>query len=119
MTTLANRPRIRSAFGDLLRRELEDRGVSLKELSRRLVGTDATPEQVNGRRRLLQKYLAGDVSPSAHARKEIAAALGLSPEGFAEDAERAAELQQIADALVPLVDVLYALAVRARERSST
>lgn len=114
---MAVQTKIRSAFGDILREQLGDT-TSIKELARRLAGEGATREQVEGRRRLIQKYIAGTVTPPKKSRDEIARVLEIDPALFAEDAERAREMQEIADAMVPLVDVLHRLAVQARMKAS-
>lgn len=114
---VATRAKVRSAFGDLLRQALTQTGSSTKGLARAWAGPGASHEQIETRRSLLQKYLAGSVTPSQPTRDELAALLNRPAGSFDEDAERRAERQEIADALLPLVDVLHRLAVKAKARS--
>lgn len=105
----------RSPFGNLLRAALDETHVSVKELSRRIA---KTPGQAEAKRRLLQKYVTGEVSPGAHARNEIADALQIDRERFAEDKEHDARRRQILNALVPLADVLHELAMQAATKAA-
>ena len=111
-TVLHQKPR--SPFGNLLRDALNETGVSIKELSRR-IGQDGHAE---AKRRLLQKYISGEVSPGVDARQEIAVALAIDPERFAEDKEREEQRQQILNALIPLADQLLEIATAARKKAS-
>lgn len=113
MATVVHQKR-RSPFGNLLREALEETGVSTKELSRRLADT---PGQAEAKRRLLQKYVSGEVSPGAESRAEIAAALAIDGARFAEDKEHEERLDQILNALVPLADALLELATQARQKA--
>lgn len=112
----------RSPFGNLFRDALDETGTSIRGLSRKLVGLTAGQEDADGRgeakRRLLQKYVTGEVSPGPQARAEIAAALGVPPARFAVDQEREEQRRQIMNALIPLADQLLEIATAARERAS-
>ena len=112
-TALHQKPR--SPFGNLLRDALDETGVSVKELSRRWA---KNPSHAEAKRRLLQKYVVGEVTPGDEARLEIATALGVAPARFAEDKEREEQRRQIMNALIPLADQLLEIAVAARERAS-
>lgn len=112
MATTTQKPR--SPFGNLLRDALDETGVSVKELSRRIA---KEPHQAEAKRRLLQKYVAGDVAPGVEARNEIAAALGVDPQRFAVDKEREEQLRQLLNAFVPLADTLLDLAIEARAKA--
>lgn len=109
MTTAARRNH--SSFGRILRSELDDQGVTTRELARRLA---PAPEKVESHRRLLHQYLSGNVSPRPDMRSRIAAALEIDPDVFTEDAERQAERERLTDALEPLADLLLDLATKAR-----
>lgn len=109
-TALRQKPR--SPFGNLLREALDETGVSIKELSRRVA---KTPRQTEAKRRLIQKYVIGAVSPGLEARDEIADALGIDRARFADDKEREEQREQILNALIPLADTLLELAIHARE----
>jgi transcriptional regulator with XRE-family HTH domain len=112
----ATKRRARSAFGDVLREELDAKdGMSVRQLSRLLAVGDGQAEH---HRRNLQRYISGEVSPSDAARDRIADALEIPRERFREDAERKAELDRVLDALAPLAAVLHDLAVRAKERAA-
>jgi transcriptional regulator with XRE-family HTH domain len=113
MATVVHQKR-RSPFGNLLREALTETGVSTKELSRRLA---PTPGHAEAKRRLLQKYVSGEVSPGPGARASIATALGIDGARFAEDKEHEESLDQILNALVPLADALLDLAVAARRKA--
>jgi len=108
----ALRGRIRSPFGDILRRELDAAGLSVRQLSRRLADGDVRAEH---QRRMLQRYISGQTSPSQAARDRIADALGIPRDRFVEDAERRAELERVLNALAPLAAVLHELAVSAKQ----
>ena len=110
------RQKPRSPFGHLLREALDDTGVSVKELSRRIA---KTPGQAEAKRRLLQKYVTGEVSPGPDARDEISVALGIDGARFAEDREREEKFQQIMNSLIPLADTMLELAIHAREQANS
>lgn len=93
--------RTRSQFGSLLRDALTSQGVSIRELARRL-----NPERPETARRSLIRYIKGEVIPEQRNRDEIAAALGLSTDYFAENAEEALQRERLARALEPLLDAL-------------
>jgi transcriptional regulator with XRE-family HTH domain len=103
----------RSAFGDLLRSELDAQGVSIRELARRLSGEESRVENV---RRSLMRYVQGEVMPGVDAREAIADALGIDTNVFAEDAQSAARRDRILAALEPLADVLLEIAVETRDQ---
>lgn len=110
MTTATRRRR--GSFGRILRSELEEKNVTVRELSRRIAAVEGSkPDNV---RRLLHQYLAGEVSPRPAMRLRIANALAIDPGIFAEDTERQAEHERLMDALEPLADILLDLAVKAR-----
>lgn len=109
MTTAARKKR--GSFGRILRTELDEQGVTTRELARRLA---PVPEKVESHRRLLHQYLSGGVSPRAEMRTRIADALAIDPDVFTEDAERQAERERLMDALEPLADILLDLATKAR-----
>lgn len=116
MATVARR---RSGFGDILRRELDDQSVSIRELARRL--TIGEPDRLENVRRSLGRYISGEVAPGTEARESIAEALGVDYEIFAEDAIRHARREKVIDALAPLADVLLDLAIEVaanRERQT-
>jgi transcriptional regulator with XRE-family HTH domain len=104
--------RQRSLFGEILRAELEHQRVSTRELARRLA---ETPDKLENQRRTLIRYMSGAVLPGPQAREAIAAALGISPDVFAEDADRAAKRERVIDALAPLADVLLDIAIEIKE----
>lgn len=109
------RVKTRSAFGDTLRQQLEATGVSIRKLSRLLA---SSPEHAEPKRRLLQKYVAGEVTPSEQARIEIAAALGVDAAVFAEDSEAAAAERRLYEAMAPLAAELTRLAIEAGRKAS-
>lgn len=102
----------RGSFGYILRSELEEQNVSIRELARRVA---ETPDKVENVRRLLHQYLSGKVSPGHEMRDRIADALSIDPAVFTEDAERQAERDRVVDALGPLADILLELARKARD----
>lgn len=107
------RTKPRSPFGDLLREQLEQTGISIRQLSRLLAEGDIHTE---AKRRLLTKYIAGEVVPSEHARREIAAALGIDAVVFAESAEQSAIERRLHQALLPLAAELTRLAIEASRK---
>lgn len=111
----------RSPFGNLFREALDETGVSIRGLSRKLVGLHPGDEDTDGRgeakRRLLQKYVTGEVSPGDAARAELAEALGIAPARFAVDREHEEQRRQIMNALIPLADQLLEIARTAREKA--
>lgn len=109
MTTAARKKH--SSFGRILRTELDEQHVSIRELARRVANNE---EKIESNRRLLHQYLAGDVSPRAEMRARIAEALAIDPAVFTEDAERQAERERLMEALEPLADILLDLATQAR-----
>jgi transcriptional regulator with XRE-family HTH domain len=126
--TSQRRPRPRSLFGNILRRELDGKGVSVKQLAR-LIATERAVEAgletaptgaVESVRRLLNKYLIGETSPEQPMRESIARHLGSDPAVFADEAIQLERRRRIADALLPLADVLLEIATdvatRAKEK---
>lgn len=109
--------RFRSGFGEVLRGFLDTDGVTLRELARR-VSHEGGESQIESKRRLIRRYISGEVEPSRKARDEIAVALGRDPSVFDEDAERAAEIRQIHGAMLGLAETLHALAMKARDRDT-
>lgn len=113
---MATMTRRRSGFGEILRRELDEQGVSVRELARRL--TVEQPEKLENMRRSLGRYISGEVSPGQSARETIAEALSVDHEIFAEEAVHTARREKLLDALAPLADVLLELAIEvASDRS--
>lgn len=102
----------KGSFGRILRAELDEQNVSIRELARRVADN---AEKIESNRRLLHQYLSGEVSPRPEMRERIAEALEIDPAVFAEDAERQAERERLMDALEPLADILLDLAKGARE----
>lgn len=111
----------RSPFGNLFREALDETGVSIRGLARQLAGLAAGEADLNGhgeaKRRLLQKYVTGEVSPGDTARIELATALGIDPTRFAVDREREEQRKQIMNALIPLADQLLEIATAARMKA--
>lgn len=105
----------RSSFGRILRAELEAQGVSVRELARRLSTDSTDTRKVENVRRLLQQYVAGEVSPGPEKRERIAAALSIDAAVFTDDAERQAERDRLMEAMKPLADLLLELATRAKD----
>lgn len=118
------RTKPRSLFGDILRRELDDKDVSVKQLARliareRAAGTDGDIENgIESVRRLLNKYLIGESSPEQPMRDTIARHLGSDPAVFADEAIQLERRRRIADALLPLADVLLEIATDVAEIAS-
>lgn len=108
--------KIRSGFGQLLRESLDAKGITLRELARRL--SEAEQVEVESKRRLLHRYIDGLVQPSEKARHQIAKALDLPTDTFDENAQELAEIQALIAALEPLAQVLHKLAIKARERGA-
>ncbi len=106
----------RSLFGELLRAELDTQGISIRELARRLTAEDES--KLENVRRSLMRYVQGEVTPGVDHREAIAAALGIDPAIFADDAERAARRERILSALEPLADVLLDLAVEHKAQAA-
>ncbi len=113
MATVA---KTRSPFGDLLRELLDEHCITIRELARRLATTDDFTD-VESKRRMLQRYIAGAVIPNERVRHEIADAFPVERERLAVDREQERELRRVHDALLPLADVLCELAKIARDRS--
>lgn len=109
--------KFRSGFGEILRGHLSEQDVTLRELARRLVDSDSEP-RIESKRRLLRRYISGEVTPSRKARVEIARALRIDSSVFDEDAERQAEVAQIHSAMLSLAEALHDLAVASRDKSS-
>lgn len=107
MAATVRRPR--SLFGEILRRELQDQGVSNRELARRL--TVDEPEKLENVRRSLIRYIRGEVIPGEDARESIAQALSIDPSVFTDDAPRDRSREILEEAALNLVDALM-LAVK-------
>jgi len=103
----------RSLFGEILRAELDDQGVSIRALARRLASDE---EHLENTRRSLMRYIQGEVSPGPEMREAIAVALGIEPTIFADDAERSARRERIIAAFEPLADVLLDIAIEIRDK---
>ena len=115
MASAQTRIRVDSVFGDLLSEALEDSEYAgVKSLAR--AWAEQHGGKVESRRRLLIKYLREGVTPGDQHREEIAGLLGLPVNHFADDAEELRAKQAVADALAPLVDVLYRLARDAAQK---
>jgi hypothetical protein len=112
--TTSARPRVRSTFGDLLEEALEFRGLSIRAFSR--LWAESHGGKPESRRRLLHKYIDEGVMPGPESRIEIAHLLALPTNHFDGDAQERRAKQEVADALAPLVDVLYRLAVEAAQK---
>lgn len=110
------RHRVRSAFGEILASILEERGIKIRALS--ILWASRYGGKPESRRRLLHKYLDEGASPGPAHRAELADLLDLDPSVFAEEAEIRREKQELANALAPLVDVLYDLARAAKRKAS-
>ena len=93
----------RSPFGQRLRLELDDAGLSIRELSKRL--NQGQPDHA---RRNLTRWLAnGGNVPTRSNRQAVAVALGLDPSTFDEDDdEEDAELSGLIRALMHQVGVV-------------
>lgn len=102
----------RGSFGRILRSELDEQHVSIRELARRVADN---AEKIESNRRLLHQYLSGEVSPRSEMRDRIADALSIDPSVFTEDAERQAERDRLIDALEPLADILLDIARKTRD----
>jgi hypothetical protein len=98
MSTVA---KVRSAFGEKLRTELERRDLSVRQFSRML--DPSKPEQA---RRSLAKWIAvGPPNPSKPSRRLVAEALGLEPRHFDEDDEEEdPEMEILVSALLHRID---------------
>jgi len=120
MATVAKQ-KVRSPFGNLFREALDETGTSIRGLARQLVGLLPGEPDIDGRaeakRRLLQKYVTGEVSPGESARLDLAAELGIDPQRFAVDQEREEQRKQIMNALIPLADQLLEIATAARNKA--
>lgn len=104
----------RSTFGEILKTELDEQGVTIRELARRMTASDDFTE-IESKRRMLQRYLRGDVQPNERVRNEIADALAVPRQRFDEDRERERWKQQIMASLDILGDVFVDLLERAVE----
>lgn len=102
MAATTKRPR--SLFGEILRRTLEEQGVSNRELARRL--TIENPARLENTRRALIRYIRGEVTPSDQARDAIAKALGLDPAAFAAQVAPDPRREVLYAAVENLVDAL-------------
>lgn len=105
---MAVRVRPRSPFGDLLREALSEQGVTIRELARRLAKNDEF-EVVDNKRRMLTRYIKGEVTPGPNVREAIADALDVPHDRFAEDRELEEQFRRLAEALMPLADELLRL----------
>lgn len=109
---------MRSVFGDLLLEAVNaSEGLSIRRLS--IVWADRFGGKPESRRRLLHKYIDEGVQPGDLHRAELAEILELEPGAFEEDAQERRAKQEVADALAPLVDVLYRLAREARQKGAS
>lgn len=93
----------RSVFGDILRDALDQQGRTIRDLSR-LLADEYT--EAESKRRMLQRYIAGEIVPSERVRHEIADALGLPRERFAEDREHERAIREVHSAMLPLAEAL-------------
>lgn len=99
----------------LLREALAERGWSVRGFARRLVGPDATDKKLESRRRLLHRYLSGEVTPEPDTARELATVLGTDPELFVI----AAELQpSVPELLTEIVESIEALAEELRGQAA-
>lgn len=83
-------------FGSMLRAHLDEQRVAVRELARRLAGTDGDVEK---ERRALNRYLSGDHVPQGERAARIEEALGLPAGTFpiAEDQRPARALDLLAE----------------------
>lgn len=107
----------RSPFGELLREILDEKNITIRELCRRMTPTGDFTE-AESRRRMIQRYLRGDIVPSERVRNEIADVLDEPRDRLAEDRERERELRVVHDSLLPLADALLGVARDMRERAA-
>lgn len=108
----------RSPFGDLLRDVLEEKNITIRGLARTLAATRADDTDLESVRRMLQRYIAGDVNPGERVRNQIADALDEPRARFTEDREQQEQLRRLAVALKPLADELLRIATEARHGSA-
>lgn len=114
----------RSPFGEVLHQALAEKdNMSVRQLSRLLAGISGdtepdrlTEKRAEDKRRLLQRYITGDRSPSDETRDEIADALNMPRARFAVDREHDLRQRRLMNALAPLADVLLELAAEARDQ---
>lgn len=99
-----------SPFGQLLRDILDEKGITIRELSRRMVDDPGDFTEVESKRRMLQRYLRGDVTPNARVRQEIADGLAEPRERLAEDREQEQQRRRVIEAITPLADALLDIA---------
>ena len=105
-----------SPFGDLLRDLLDEKGITIRALSRRMVDDPSDFTEVESKRRMLQRYLRGDIVPNERVRDEIADGLEEPRKRLAVDRERERELRRVRRALEPLSEVLLDIARGVRDR---
>jgi transcriptional regulator with XRE-family HTH domain len=70
----------RLTFALRLRQAMDEQSISIRELSRRL-----SPDNPEGTRSLIHKWLKGKHVPSRTSRRAVAIAMGVSPDHFLED----------------------------------
>lgn len=104
----------RSVFGDILRDALDQQGKTIRDLSR-LLADEYT--EAESKRRMLQRYIAGEIVPSERVRNEIADALDLPRERFAEDREREREVRRVHASMLPLAEALLEVARHAKDEA--
>ena len=95
-------------FAVLLRRELDSRKVSVRELARRVAGPDATEAKIEQERRSLSRYLSGRNVPQRPSVSRIEQALGLA-EGSLPSKDDAPRPQSSADVLAALDSAVRSL----------
>lgn len=106
-------------FGEKLDAELVSRAIGRRTLARQLSEGRGGRQSVDTLRRLLHKYLRGDVVPTPASRHEIEDALGLERDSLKpdddEDGSRAVHAVTLDDLLRVRIDELF----RERERAET
>lgn len=104
-----------------LRSAVEDGRETVRGVARKIVGSDAPKEKIEGKRRHLQKLLDGDVArPGATTVRQIAIALGLDPAIYRSTAEaRATTAQKLAAIIARLDGIEGELRGLAGRRTST
>lgn len=100
----------RSPFGHLLRDILDEKGITIRDLSRLLARDPTDFTDAESKRRMLQRYLKGDIVPNDRVRHEIADALQEPRERLAEDREQEQQRRRVIEAITPLADALLEIA---------
>lgn len=107
-------PQTPQTFAALLRDDLEQAKISVRELGKRVA--EASGTEVESERRGLQRYLKGEVQPTPEKAQAIATVLGVDAERYARTATLQKSMQELLIEIAERLDELSEEIKRRDER---